>query len=140
MTETLSETPKDNSQRHRCQPPHGRGEGMAIHCSKKNSREEIYRPYHKCKKLISKKYIRARVVLWTDKININLCQSDKMAKIWMEKERKESAFDPNHTRSCPKHDGGKVRTCPCTAGSGTGSRVFTDNVTHDGSSKKNFEV
>ena len=73
-------------------------------------------------------------VLWTDETKINLYQSDGKANVWR---KKESAHDPKPTSSSVKHD---VMAWACMVSSGTGSLIFIDNVTHDGSNKVNSEV
>ena len=116
--------------------------------------EQKYRGYtRRCKPLISKKNRKARLefakkyrdepqkfwdkVFWTDETKINLYQSDGKAKVWR---KKGSAHDPKHTSSSVKHSGGNVMAWACMASSGTGSLIFIDDVTHDGSSKMNSEV
>ena len=76
-------------------------------------------------------------VLWTDETKINLYQSDGKANVWR---KKGSAHDTKHTSSSVKHGGGNVMASACMASSGTGSLIFIDDVTHDGSSKMNSEV
>ena len=74
----------------------------------------------------SKKIIWVRV-LRTDETKINLYQSDGKANVWR---KKGSAHDPKHTSSSVKEGGGNIM-----ASSGLGSLIFTDDVTHEGSSK-----
>ena len=75
-------------------------------------------------------------VLWTDETKINLYQSDAKVKVW----RKEgTAYDEKYTASSMKHGGGSVMTWACTAASETGSLIFIDDVTNDGSSRMNLE-
>lgn len=117
-------------------------------------REKEYRGHTtRCKPLISKKNRKARLdfakkhrdqpqkfwnkVVWTDETKINLYQSDGKAKVWR---KKGSAYDPKHTSSSVKHGGGSVMAWACMAASGTGSLVFIDDVTHDGSSRMNSDV
>ncbi len=76
-------------------------------------------------------------VLWTDETKINLYQSDEKATVWR---KKGSAHDPKHTSSSEKDSGGNVMAWACMASSGTGSLIFIDYVTHDGSSKINSKV
>ena len=54
--------------------------------------------------------------------------------------KKGSAHDPKQTRSSLKHNVGTAMAWACMATSGTGSLIFIDNVTHDGSSRINLEV
>ena len=75
--------------------------------------------------------------LWTDETKINLYQSDGKAKVWR---KKGTAHDPKHTSSSVKHGGGNVMAWACMAASGTGSFIFIDDVTDDGSSRMNSEV
>uniref|UniRef100_A0A3B1IQX0 Transposase Tc1-like domain-containing protein n=1 Tax=Astyanax mexicanus TaxID=7994 RepID=A0A3B1IQX0_ASTMX len=117
-------------------------------------REQTYGGHTaRCKPLISSKNRKARLefarkyrdepqtfwntVLWTDETKINLYQSDGKAKVWR---KKGTAQDPRHTSSSVKHGGGNVMAWACMAASGTGSIIFIDNVTDDGSSKINSEV
>ena len=75
--------------------------------------------------------------VWTDESKMNLYESDGMPNVWR---KKGSAHDPKHTSSSVKHGGGNVVACFCMTSSGTGSLIFIDDVTHDGSSKMNSEV
>lgn len=117
-------------------------------------REQKYRGHTtRCKPLISCKNRKARLkfakkyrdepqkfcntILWTDETKINLYQSDGKAKVWR---KKGTAYDPKHTSSSVKHGGGNVMAWACMAASGTGSLIFIDDVTDDGSSRMNSEV
>lgn len=73
----------------------------------------------------------------TDETKINLYQSDGKRRVWR---RKGTAHDPKHTTSSVKHGGGSVMVWACMAANGTGSLVFTDDVTADKSSTMNSEV
>ncbi len=75
-------------------------------------------------------------VLWTDETKINLYQSDGKAKVWR---KKDLLMIPN-IQAHLKHSGGNIMAWACIASSGTGSLIFIDDVTHDGSSKMNSEV
>lgn len=55
-------------------------------------------------------------------------------------EKKGTAHDPKYTTSSVKHGGGSVIAWACMATTGTGSLVFIDDVTNDGSSRMNSEV
>jgi hypothetical protein len=119
-------------------------------------REQKYRGHTtRCKPLISSKNRKARLklakkyrdepqkfwntILWTDETKINLYQSDGKAKVWR---KKGTAYDPKHTctSSSVKHGGVNVMAWACMAASGTGSSIFIDDVTDDGSSRMNSEV
>ena len=76
-------------------------------------------------------------VLWTDETKMNLYQSDGKKKVWR---REGTAQDPKHTTSSVKHSGGGVMAWACMAAEGTGSLIFIDDITADGSSKINSEV
>ncbi len=76
-------------------------------------------------------------VLWTDETKINFDQKDGKAEVWI---KKGSAHDPKNTSSSVKHGGGDVMAWASMASSGTGSLIFIDDVTHDGSSKMTSEV
>lgn len=107
----------------------------------------------RCKSLVSLKNRTARLqfakmylkepvefwnkVLWTDETKINLYQSDGKRKVWR---KKGTAHDPKYTTSSVKHGGGSVIAWACMATTGTGSLVFIDDVTNDGSSRMNSEV
>ncbi len=95
-------------------------------------KEQNYRGYTtRCKPHFRKKR-KARL-----DTKIKLYQSDRKAKVW----RKEgSAYDPKHTSSSRKYGGGNVMTWTCMAASGTGSLIFSDDITHDGSSRINSEA
>ena len=54
--------------------------------------------------------------------------------------KKGSYHDLKHTNSSVDQGGGNVMTWACMASSGTGSFIFIDYVTHDGSSRINSEV
>ncbi len=71
-------------------------------------------------------------VLWTDFMD----QSDGKAKVWR---KKDLLMIPN-IQAHLKHSGGNVMAWACIASSGTGSLIFINDVTHDGSSKINSEV
>ena len=45
---------------------------------------------------------------------------------------KGSIHDPKHTSSSLKQGGGSVIAWACMAGSGVGSLIFINDVTHDG--------
>ncbi len=102
--------------------------------------EQKYRGYtRRCKPLISKKNRRRAskiLVLWTDETKINLYQSDGKAKAG----RKKGLLMIPNIQAHLKHNGGNVMAWACIASSGTGSLIFIDDVTHDGSSKMNSEV
>lgn len=68
-------------------------------------------------------------IQWTDETKINLYQSDGKRRVWR---RKGTAHDPKHTTSSVKHGGGSVMVWACMAANGTGSLVFTDDVTAAG--------
>ncbi len=100
--------------------------------------EQKYRGYtRRCKPLISKRN-RSRaskilgqefygLILWT-KVMERLKFGEK-----------EIAHDPN-IQAHLKHSGGNVMAWAFIASSGTGSLIFNNDVTHDGSSKINSEV
>ncbi len=71
-------------------------------------------------------------VLWTDFMD----QSDGKAKVWR---KKDLLMIPN-IQAHLKHSGGNVMAWACISSSGTGSLIFINDVTHDGSSKINSEV
>ncbi len=71
-------------------------------------------------------------VLWTDFMD----QSDGKAKVWR---KKDLLMFPN-IQAHLKHSGGNVMAWAFIASSGTGSLIFINDVTHDGSSKINSEV
>ncbi len=71
-------------------------------------------------------------VLWTDFMD----QSDGKAKVWR---KKDPLMIPN-IQAHLKHSGGNVMAWAFIASSGTGSLIFINDVTHDGSSKINSEV
>ncbi len=71
-------------------------------------------------------------VLWTDFMD----QSDGKAKVWR---KKDLLMIPN-IQAHLKHSGGNVMAWAFIASSGTGSLIFINDVTHDGSSKINSEV
>ena len=52
--------------------------------------------------------------------------------------RKETCDDPKQTTSSVKHGGGRVMVWACMTANGTGSLVFTDDVTADGCMQKNL--
>ena len=55
--------------------------------------------------------------------------------------RKEGiAFDLKDTICSAKHGGGSVMAWDCMVASGTGSLIFIDDVTNDGSSRMNSEI
>ncbi len=58
-------------------------------------------------------------------------QSDGKAKVWR---KKDLLMIPN-IQAHLKHSGGNVMAWACIASSGTGSLIFINDVTHDGSSK-----
>ena len=55
-------------------------------------------------------------------------------------EKTGTAHGPKHTTSSVKHSGWCVMAWACTAATGTGSLVFTDDVTADSSSRMNSEL
>ncbi len=63
-------------------------------------------------------------------------QSDGKAKVWR---NKNLLMIPN-IQAHLKHSGGNVMAWAFIASSGTGSLIFINDVTHDGSSKINSEV
>ncbi len=63
-------------------------------------------------------------------------QSDGKAKVWR---KKDLLMIPN-IQVHLKHSGGNVMAWAFIASSGTGSLIFINDVTHDGSSKINSEV
>ncbi len=71
-------------------------------------------------------------VLWTDFMD----QSDGKANVWR---KKDLLMIPN-IQAHLKHSGGNVMAWAFIASSGTGSLIFINDVTHDGSSKMNSEV
>ncbi len=71
-------------------------------------------------------------VLWTDFMD----QSDGKAKVWR---KKDLLMIPN-IQAHLKHSGGNVMAWAFIASPGTGSLIFINDVTHDGSSKINSEV
>ncbi len=71
-------------------------------------------------------------VLWTDFMD----KSDGTAKVWR---KKDLLMIPN-IQAHLKHSGGNVMAWAFIASSGTGSLIFINDVTHDGSSKINSEV
>ncbi len=122
---------------HQQQPPEGRSESITstVH---RRLHEQKYRGYtRRCKPLISKKigdepqkfWDKA---LWTDFMD----QSDGKAKVWR---KKDLLMIPN-IQAHLKHSGGNVMAWAFIASSGTGSLIFINDVTHDGSSKINSEV
>ena len=130
------------------------GVKVSLSTVRRRLHEQKYKGYtRRCKPLISKKNRKARLefakkyrdepqkfwdkVLWTDETKINFYQSDGKAKVWR---KKGTAHDPKHTSSSVKHGGGNVMAWACMASSGTGSLIFIEDVTHDGSSKMNSEV
>lgn len=72
-----------------------------------------------------------------DATKINLYQNDRKRTKWR---RLGALHDPKHTTSPIKHDGGSAMALACIASNGTGSLVFIDDVTEDGSSHMNSEV
>ncbi len=71
-------------------------------------------------------------IFWTDFMD----QSDGKAKVWR---KKDLLMIPN-IKAHLKHSGGNVMAWAFIASSGTGSFIFINDVTHDGSSKINSEV
>ncbi len=71
-------------------------------------------------------------VLWTDFMD----QSDGKAKVWR---KKDLLMIPN-IQAHLKHSGGNVMAWAFIASSETGSLIFINDVTHDGSRKINLEV
>ncbi len=65
-------------------------------------------------------------VLWTDFMD----QSDWKAKVWR---KKDLPMIPN-IQAHLKHSGGNVMAWAFIASSGTGSLIFINDVTYDGSS------
>ncbi len=63
-------------------------------------------------------------------------KSDGTAKVWR---KKDLLMIPN-IQAHLKHSGGNVMAWAFIASSGTGSLIFINDVTHDGSSKINSEV
>ena len=110
--------------------------------------EYKYRGYtSRCKPLISAKNRRMRLqfaqkyqneptafwnrVLGTDETKINMFQSDGKAHVWRKRGKAE---DPKNTTMSVKFGGGGVQAWASISSSGTGSLVFIDDVTDDGSS------
>ena len=50
------------------------------------------------------------------------------------------AHNPKHSSSCDKHGGGSVMAWACMAATGTGTLIFIDDVTSDGSCAMDSEV
>ncbi len=71
-------------------------------------------------------------VLWADFMD----QSDGKAKVWR---KKDLLMIPN-IQAHLKHSGGNVMAWAFIASSGTGSLIFINDVTNDGSSKINSEI
>lgn len=71
-------------------------------------------------------------ILWTGETRLFLYQSE--AKVW----RKNcSAHDPKHTNSSVKHGRVNFLAWVCIATCGTGSLIFINDVTDDGSCRMN---
>ncbi len=66
-------------------------------------------------------------------------QSHGKAKVWIKDKLKDLLMIPN-IQAHLKHGGGNVMAWAFIAFSGTGSLIFINDVTHDGSSKINSEV
>ena len=92
--------------------------------------------------LFAKKYLKEqpqfwKKVFWTDETKMNLYQSDDKSKVWR---REGTAQEPMHTTSSVKHSGEGVKAWACMAAEDTGSLIFIDDITTDGSSKINSVV
>ena len=90
----------------------------------------------------TKKYLKEqpqfwKKVFWTDETKMNFYQSDGKSKVWR---RWGTAQEPMHTTSSVKHSGEGVQAWACMAAEDTGSLLFTDDITADGSRKMYSEV
>ena len=74
-----------------------------------------------------------KMVFWTDQTQMNLHQSDGKKKVWRPK---GSAQDPKHSSSSVEHGG--VMVWACTAATGSGPLIFTDDGAADGSCTMSF--
>ena len=75
----------------------------------------------------SKKYLKKRVESWKK-------------VLWIDVTKNNLPQDPKHTSSSVKHGGGGVMARECLAATGTGTFIFIDDVTADGSCTINSEV